>query len=252
MHKSIISGDDSPRKMRNKKEAAIGQQRHAGNKNSYSRANFLKKVSKKQSNSQVHQIDSSKINSEQKFQDFSFNKLANKEAIDEDKELSSRKSNDDDSPQRVIELIKAQKHLGVFQEGKISKSPRPAEDFRVQYNFWILRTLIIIIILTEIITSPTPMIADSAVVHSLAGSSSDYGKQRLFGFFWFGLSSCSSCYMGFLFHILSLHRHYKLSSLLLYISHCNWCYSFCKLILWFRNARKQRQWHQAAGNFDDF
>lgn len=62
-----------------------------------------------------------------------------------------------------------------------SKSPKPKDDFRVRYNYWMFRTLAVIIILTEIITSPTPMLADSAVIQSLTDTDNDYGKQRLFG-----------------------------------------------------------------------
>lgn len=63
----------------------------------------------------------------------------------------------------------------------ITRSPRPNEDFRVKYNTWVFRTLILIVILTEIITTPTPMLADNAIVRSLVETDSEYGKQRLFG-----------------------------------------------------------------------
>ena len=63
----------------------------------------------------------------------------------------------------------------------MQRSPRPSEDFRVKYNTWVFRTLILIVILTEIITTPTPMLADNAIVRSLVETDSVYGKQRLFG-----------------------------------------------------------------------
>lgn len=68
-------------------------------------------------------------------------------------------------------------------------SPKPDKDFRIRYNYWIIRTLAVIIILTEIITTPTPMLADSAVIHSLADTDNDYGKQRLFGCLGLALSA---------------------------------------------------------------
>ena len=61
------------------------------------------------------------------------------------------------------------------------RSPHPARDFRVRYNYWIFRTLIVIVILTEIVTTPTPMLADIAIVQALVDTDSEYGKQRLFG-----------------------------------------------------------------------
>ena len=66
-------------------------------------------------------------------------------------------------------------------KGSMVKSPRPKDDFRVVYNTWVFRTLILIVILTEIITTPTPMLADNAIVRSLVETDSEYGKQRLFG-----------------------------------------------------------------------
>ena len=64
---------------------------------------------------------------------------------------------------------------------EIQQSPKPADDFRVRFNMWIFRSLIVIVILTEIITTPTPMLADSAIVRALVDSDSEYGRQRLFG-----------------------------------------------------------------------
>lgn len=135
------------------------------------------------------EIDSSGLQNEEKAKDLSLDKSLKEEGIDKKSAHSNQDINDDDRRPKVIKSFTNQQHLGAFQNGDISKSPKPSEDFRVKYNFWILRTLIIIVILTEIITSPTPMIADSAVIHSLAGSNSDYGRQRLFGFFGLGLAA---------------------------------------------------------------
>ena len=65
--------------------------------------------------------------------------------------------------------------------GQMTASPKPKDDFRVKFNTWIFRCLILVVILTEIITTPTPMMADSAIVQSLVETDSEYGKQRLFG-----------------------------------------------------------------------
>ena len=81
-------------------------------------------------------------------------------------------------------IIKRKGHYGVRpyeKKGSMVKSPRPKDDFRVVYNTWVFRTLILIVILTEIITTPTPMLADNAIVRSLVETDSEYGKQRLFG-----------------------------------------------------------------------
>lgn len=61
------------------------------------------------------------------------------------------------------------------------QSPHPSRDFRVRYNYWIFRTLVVIVILTEIVTTPTPMLADIAIVQALIDTDSEYGNQRLFG-----------------------------------------------------------------------
>ncbi|XP_031568182.1 major facilitator superfamily domain-containing protein 6-A-like [Actinia tenebrosa] len=150
--------------------------------------NFVEKDSYKHSNLETTGIVAPGLNNEDKNKDISSNKFVKEEKIDQQSAFLKEDINDDNS-QPLIELISKQKHLGAFQNGNISKSPKPADDFRVRYNFWILRTLIVIVILTEIITSPTPMIADSAVIQSLAGSNSDYGRQRLFGFFGLGLAA---------------------------------------------------------------
>lgn len=81
-------------------------------------------------------------------------------------------------------IIKKNKDYGVRPyetKGSMVKSPRPKDDFRVVYNTWVFRTLVLIVILTEIITTPTPMLADNAIVRSLVETDSEYGKQRLFG-----------------------------------------------------------------------
>lgn len=81
-------------------------------------------------------------------------------------------------------IIKKKKDYGVRPyetKDNMVKSPKPKDDFRVAYNTWVFRTLILIVILTEIITTPTPMLADNAIVRSLVETDSEYGKQRLFG-----------------------------------------------------------------------
>lgn len=75
------------------------------------------------------------------------------------------------------------------KSGDVTPSPRPLNDFRVKFNTWIFRCLILIVILTEIITTPTPMLADSAIVQSLVETKSEYGKQRLFGSLGLGLAA---------------------------------------------------------------
>lgn len=81
-------------------------------------------------------------------------------------------------------IIKKNKDNGIMpyeQKDEMVESPKPQDDFRVKYNTWVFRTLILIVILTEIITTPTPMLADNAIVRSLVETDSEYGKQRLFG-----------------------------------------------------------------------
>lgn len=81
-------------------------------------------------------------------------------------------------------IVTKKKDYGVRPyetKSNMVKSPRPKDDFRVAYNTWVFRTLILIVILTEIITTPTPMLADNAIVRSLVETDSEYGKQRLFG-----------------------------------------------------------------------
>lgn len=171
-----------------KKKEDLRQNSNAAseNVNSY----LANKKSYKQSNLETRsEIDSQRLKSEEKVQDFSSKILSKEERNHQQRAFLNEDVNDDGSHPKLIELTKKQKHLGAFQDGNISKSPKPPEDFRVQYNYWILRTLIVIVILTEIITSPTPMIADSAVIQSLAGSNSDYGTQRLLGFFGLGLAA---------------------------------------------------------------
>lgn len=81
-------------------------------------------------------------------------------------------------------IIKKKKDDGVRpyeEKDEMVESPKPQDDFRVKYNTWVFRSLILIVILTEIITTPTPMLADNAIVRSLVETDSEYGKQRLFG-----------------------------------------------------------------------
>ena len=70
--------------------------------------------------------------------------------------------------------------IEAFEQIK-KPSPHPTRDFRVRYNYWVFRTLVVIVILTEIVTTPTPMLADIAIVQALVDTDSEYGKQRLFG-----------------------------------------------------------------------
>lgn len=72
--------------------------------------------------------------------------------------------------------------IKVYEKmGLLIPSPKKDDDFRIKFNTWIFRCLILIVILTEIITTPTPMLADIAIVQSLVETKSEYGKQRLFG-----------------------------------------------------------------------
>lgn len=72
--------------------------------------------------------------------------------------------------------------IKVYEKmGSLIPSPKENDDFRIKFNTWIFRCLILIVILTEIITTPTPMLADIAIVQSLVETKSEYGKQRLFG-----------------------------------------------------------------------
>lgn len=72
--------------------------------------------------------------------------------------------------------------IKVYEKvGSLIPSPKEYDDFRIKFNAWIFRCLILIVILTEIITTPTPMLADIAIVQSLVETESEYGKQRLFG-----------------------------------------------------------------------
>ena len=72
--------------------------------------------------------------------------------------------------------------IKVYEKmGTLIPSPKENDDFRIKFNTWIFRCLILIVILTEIITTPTPMLADIAIVQSLVETKSEYGKQRLFG-----------------------------------------------------------------------
>lgn len=72
--------------------------------------------------------------------------------------------------------------IKVYEKmGSLIPSPKEYDDFRIKFNTWIFRCLILIVILTEIITTPTPMLADIAIVQSLVETKSEYGKQRLFG-----------------------------------------------------------------------
>jgi len=81
----------------------------------------------------------------------------------------------------IIKKKKTDVILPYEKMGKMIPSPKPSTDFRVKFNTWLFRTLILIVILTEIITTPTPMLADSAIVQSLVETDSEYGRQRLFG-----------------------------------------------------------------------
>lgn len=88
----------------------------------------------------------------------------------------------DPTKDQIIQKTKNADAIMPYERmGKMIASPKPNEDFRVKFNIWVFRTLILIVILTEIITTPTPMLADSAIVRSLVETDSEYGKQRLFG-----------------------------------------------------------------------
>jgi len=87
----------------------------------------------------------------------------------------------DSTEDKIIEKTKDYGVRPYETKDNMVKSPRPKDDFRVAYNTWVFRTLILIVILTEIITTPTPMLADNAIVRSLVETDSEYGKQRLFG-----------------------------------------------------------------------
>lgn len=99
--------------------------------------------------------------------------------------------NDENNKQELMadsstkdKIIYKKKNDGIMPYqtmNEMIKSPKPEDDFRVEYNTWVFRTLILIVILTEIITTPTPMLVDNAIVRSLVETDSEYGKQRLFG-----------------------------------------------------------------------
>ncbi|XP_074615490.1 major facilitator superfamily domain-containing protein 6-like [Acropora palmata] len=95
----------------------------------------------------------------------------------------------DSASPRIIEKKNSDVIKPYEKVGDLSPSPRPLDDFRVKFNVWIFRCLTLIVILTEIITTPTPMLADSAIVQSLVETKSEYGKQRLFGSLGLGLAS---------------------------------------------------------------
>ena len=87
-----------------------------------------------------------------------------------------------DSPEeKIVTKGKDDGVLPYMTMKEMKESPKPSDDFRLKYNTWVFRTLILIVILTEIITTPTPMLADNAIVRSLVETDSEYGKQRLFG-----------------------------------------------------------------------
>ena len=73
----------------------------------------------------------------------------------------------DSASPRIIEKKNSDVIKPYEKVGDLSPSPRPLDDFRVKFNVWIFRCLTLIVILTEIITTPTPMLADSAIVQSL-------------------------------------------------------------------------------------
>lgn len=81
----------------------------------------------------------------------------------------------------IIQKAKDNAIIPYIKLGEMDSSPKPSNDFRVKFNTWIFRCLILVVILTEIITTPTPMLADIAIVQSLVETDSEYGKQRLFG-----------------------------------------------------------------------
>lgn len=72
-----------------------------------------------------------------------------------------------------------------------SKSPRPKpqDDFRVKNNKEIFIVLLVIVILGEFIASPAPLLADMGTLALLRGQEHEYGHQRLFGSFGWGLGS---------------------------------------------------------------
>lgn len=87
----------------------------------------------------------------------------------------------DPTGSKIVERRNAHMVMPYEKMGTMIPSPRPSDDFRVKFNTWIFRCLILIVVLTEIITTPTPMLADNAIVQSLVETDSEYGKQRLFG-----------------------------------------------------------------------
>ena len=94
---------------------------------------------------------------------------------------SKTRKRTDPQEQQIINKKKVPGMEPFQSSEKMVESPKPSYDFRVQYNFWVFRTLVVIVVLTEIITTPTPMLADNAIVQALVETDSEYGKQRLFG-----------------------------------------------------------------------
>ena len=67
--------------------------------------------------------------------------------------------------------------------------PKPQDDFRVKNNKEIFITLLVIVTLGEFIASPAPLLADMGTLALLRGQEHEYGRQRLFGSFGWGLGS---------------------------------------------------------------
>ena len=72
---------------------------------------------------------------------------------------------------------------------KPESRPKPRDDFRVKNNKEIFITLLVIVILGEFIASPAPLLADMGTLALLRGQEHEYGHQRLFGSFGWGLGS---------------------------------------------------------------
>ncbi|EDO46692.1 predicted protein [Nematostella vectensis] len=81
------------------------------------------------------------------------------------------------------------KSKSTLTKSKSKTSPHPSHDFRVHYNSLIFLTLLVIVFLTEVLTTPTLMLADSEVVQALANTESRYGDQRLLGSFGLALAA---------------------------------------------------------------
>ena len=114
--------------------------------------------------------------------DLSFNDGHQAEASSQENNDKIKRGSIMEDPTREVIRKKEPDVMKPYEKlGQMTESPKPNDDFRVKFNTWIFRCLILIVILTEIITTPTPMMADSAIVQSLVETDSEYGKQRLFG-----------------------------------------------------------------------